>query len=868
MKPQSKWWLLLLFISLLFLFSACTPAPYCDANYTVTKTADTDDGVCHPSDCSLREAVLNANACSGPHTITVPAGGYTLTIPGIDEDIGKTGDLDITKDLTIIGTGAPSIHGNIERAFHIHSGATVTFDHIWLADGTAIFGGGLINEGVLTLSSFTCNYNSAEIPPGGMGDAMGGCIFNTGELTILGGQFLANTAGYGGAIYNYQNASLTIDDVNFIGNEADGNGGAINNDADANISITNSEFSMNEAIVNGGGIWNHGTVDASGLYFEDNHAAGNGGGFFNWIDSEGYITNTWLTLNTADLGGAVYNEEGMLHFYQSGMTANTATGGAGGGIYNLGPAGGLLLRNTTLSANTATGGPGGGGLYNTGNLQLRFITVADNNPEGIRVDGGAETTIRSSALANNVSGNCAGLPLSSEGHNIENDGTCGFAGWNDLPNTNPLLEPLTAYAGMAPSHALGVGSPAIDSGDPDRCTAIDQHGTTRPQGMACDRGAHENLYTKGIIRGWTYTDENDNSVRDPGEGAVSGALLTLNDGPCPSTVDILTVESDSLGFYEIYDIDPGVYCLATPPIQQTLDPISHDLTIAEGTVLEDINFRYVLPVPDASASGLVWHDLCAVPYSPPSTPPPGCVDLGGGSLGADGIYDPLEPGIGGLLVRIGTGPCPISLILTEVPTNSAGEFDFAYLFGGATYCIEIDALLPPNDTILIPGIWTYPVRGAAPAQVEINPAVNEDLVDINFGWDYQFLPFPPLSFKQCIVLEPSFVRFGGSTDYPTTYSFPEGHPVEILARSMEEPLWYKVMDAEEYKGWVFSKLLYCPNTDPDDVEKEPDPEMPKEPKPTKTPTPPCTRDLPQDQCIASGGTWSQSSTSASYCICP
>jgi CSLREA domain-containing protein len=118
MKPRSKWWLLLLLVSLLLLFSACTPTPNCVVNYTVTKEEDTNDGVCSSLDCSLREAVLNANAFPGPHTITLPAGGYTLTIPGINEDAGETGDLDITKDLTIIGIGAPSISGNIDRSFH------------------------------------------------------------------------------------------------------------------------------------------------------------------------------------------------------------------------------------------------------------------------------------------------------------------------------------------------------------------------------------------------------------------------------------------------------------------------------------------------------------------------------------------------------------------------------------------------------------------------------------------------------------------------------------------------------------------------------------------------------------------------------
>jgi len=220
MKSQTKWIVLLIFSCLLFLLSACefdlpTPTPICVPTYDVTKPDDTDDGVCSLGDCSLREAVANANTCPGNQTINLPADGYTLTINGDDENGNKTGDLDVTDDLVIIGTGAPSINGNIERSFHIHSGVTVTFEGIWLMDGDAIYGGGLVNEGDLTLNNFTCNYNNVSIPPGGMGDAMGGCIFNTSNLIINNGHFLANTAGYGGAVYNLDNATALIENSSF-----------------------------------------------------------------------------------------------------------------------------------------------------------------------------------------------------------------------------------------------------------------------------------------------------------------------------------------------------------------------------------------------------------------------------------------------------------------------------------------------------------------------------------------------------------------------------------------------------------------------------------------------------------------------------
>ena len=62
------------------------------------------------------------------------------------KELGATGDLDVTDDLVIIGTGEPSINGNIERAFHVHSGVTAEFNDISVTDGDANYGGGLIND--------------------------------------------------------------------------------------------------------------------------------------------------------------------------------------------------------------------------------------------------------------------------------------------------------------------------------------------------------------------------------------------------------------------------------------------------------------------------------------------------------------------------------------------------------------------------------------------------------------------------------------------------------------------------------------------------------------------------------------------------
>src|SRR6266404_7208434 len=88
-------------------------APAAAATFTVNDTADAVDaapgnGSCATAGggCTLRAAIQEANANTGPDTITVPDGTYMLTIAGRDEDSAATGDLDITDDVTITGAGA------------------------------------------------------------------------------------------------------------------------------------------------------------------------------------------------------------------------------------------------------------------------------------------------------------------------------------------------------------------------------------------------------------------------------------------------------------------------------------------------------------------------------------------------------------------------------------------------------------------------------------------------------------------------------------------------------------------------------------------------------------------------------------------
>src|SRR5688572_4259518 len=74
--------------------------------YNVTVTEDTADSVCD-AHCSIREAIIAANASPGSDTVIIPAGTYVLTRHSHD-DAALYGDLDVTQSATIIGAGAAS----------------------------------------------------------------------------------------------------------------------------------------------------------------------------------------------------------------------------------------------------------------------------------------------------------------------------------------------------------------------------------------------------------------------------------------------------------------------------------------------------------------------------------------------------------------------------------------------------------------------------------------------------------------------------------------------------------------------------------------------------------------------------------------
>ncbi|MBI4498413.1 MAG: hypothetical protein HY689_10985, partial [Chloroflexi bacterium] len=428
-------------------------------SFTVNSTLDAvdaapGDGACATatgtvpaSACTLRAAIMEANALPGDDTITLPAGTYTLTIAGQDEDGTTTGDLDITDNLTITGAGAastiiqacdaganPDCTG-IDRVFHVLTGATVTISGVTIRKGNAASnnGGGIYSSGMLTVSQSTISGNSA---------AYGGGISNTGDLTASQGTISGNSASYGGGIYN--TGTLTVSQSTVSGNSA--------------------------ATFTGGGISNLGSLTVSQSTVSGNSAGTDAGGIYNGGNLT--VNNSTVSGNSAgaDAGG-IYNNDGTATVSNSTISGNVAVS-YGGGIKNDRP---ITVVNSTLYANSAAQGAG---------------IISDH----LRASAAFSGTI----VAGSIGGpNCSGT-ITSNGYNLSSDATCSLAGAGDLENTDPLLGPLQDNGGPTQTHALLVGSPAIDAVPTANCTdadgnplTVDQREAARPQGTACDIGAFE-----------------------------------------------------------------------------------------------------------------------------------------------------------------------------------------------------------------------------------------------------------------------------------------------------------------------------------------------------------------------------------------
>jgi len=418
--------------------------------FTVNSTLDQPDdltkpGSCHTLDgtCTLRAAVMQANRTTGLGvTILIPAGTYTLTIPFVGLDGETNGDLNLTTPssgspiITITGAGAGStiIDANhLDRVFHVHPTrvaaiSDVTIRNGYLAGANAD-GGGIYNEGSLTVSRAAISANHVAV-------------------------------GQGGGINNAPLASLTLLNSTISQNSSDYLGGAIGNFG--SLDLRNSTLSLNTALTAGGAIYSSGTLK---------------------------ISNSTVFGNSSNDGGGIYTGTGTVYVINSTISQNYANTN-GGGIAKYGPSGLVALYNTTIIDNDAdhdrdqVGGIGGGVYAEVGSRFMVVNTlIARNTILDSPIYDDCNGTLE--AYGENLFGDMSGCTIP----NVLNSGLISPNSFGPLQNNGG---PTQTYALLPGSNAINTTLDSLGCVDEAGVLlTTDQRGFARPVGARCDVGAFE-----------------------------------------------------------------------------------------------------------------------------------------------------------------------------------------------------------------------------------------------------------------------------------------------------------------------------------------------------------------------------------------
>lgn len=499
------------------------------ATINVTTTADVvngGDGV-----TSLREAVTSANAAGDATTITLAAAAtYGLALCGASEDGNAGGDLDSTsaQALTIQGNGS-TIDQNCagERVLEsLHDGGSISLVAVTLTGGDETDGAALkyANDAAMTGGSVATGNNAG----GGRvlsGPDMGGSLQLTsssvsgntgtgvslsfGSVTITGSTVSTNTG---------RGVSLTDGALSVSGSTVSGNGG----DGLRTTGQGSGHFTLVGTTVSG----NAGTgviCSACGdLTVTDSVVTGNhpgsspGGGILISFDQDEPTDQPVVTITTSTIsgnsrtgaGGGVSAEvlentdsppPAQILINRSTITGNSASGvpdSQGGGVYA--ETGQVRIDNSTITQNSAEAA--GGGVYTLAHdVHLRHATITENSAGGVgrnvATNAALHTFASIIAFGPGLSGDC-GIELltHSGGYNLAGDDTCSLAGTGDVSNAgDPLLGPLANNGGPTMTMLPEVASQVRGLVPAAACTvlAIDQRGTARPQGAACEAGAVE-----------------------------------------------------------------------------------------------------------------------------------------------------------------------------------------------------------------------------------------------------------------------------------------------------------------------------------------------------------------------------------------
>jgi hypothetical protein len=464
------------------------------STFTVQNLNDSGPG-------SLRAAIAQAEGTTGTNLVAFTR-GLTGTI-----DLGSP--LVISGNLKIHGPGASVISLNGQVATQdvvVDAGVTASISGLTLTGGFGVTGGGLQNDGKLTLANMAFRGNQA-------GD---------------GGNVPGDVTGSGGGIYNAAGATLVVSSSQFTKNRASNSrgGGGIYNAG--TLTLSTSKCSGNlvmDPFVGSGymgdSLYNAATATVDLCTFTAD--------VFNSIDSSGNLTIRQSSVSGDSTVGIITYGTATIDSCSVSGNGSSFAGTFGGGIQ---AKGNLTLVNSTIADNKGVGLTiyrGSSATHLPTAVSIVLCTIADNTvptmpgdvTTGAGIDvqnagGYTQISLHDTIVAGNeLAPSGGGTPVLHDlytgttitiltkppqyislGYNlIQAPGSVTFTGTTvgNIYGVNPMLGPLANNGGPTQTMALETGSPAINAGDPDTAglPATDQRGLPRVVGGRVDIGAFE-----------------------------------------------------------------------------------------------------------------------------------------------------------------------------------------------------------------------------------------------------------------------------------------------------------------------------------------------------------------------------------------
>jgi len=311
---------------------------------------------------------------------------------------------------------------------------------------------------------------------------------SSGTIIDAAGNFRALNAG-SSFITRFEMNDITVRNGSADSFPLTSDGGALFVTAN-NVVLSNCTFSSNSADRDGGGVYMAfvDSVIIEQCIFASNSAEAGGGLFVSGGGSVNIeiidcrFSNNTTTGFFAEGGGMSFNTGGSFFGLISRSTFDGNQSVNGGGInFSGGGSGALTLVNCTISGNQAING--GGVNCTVGSLSTEIVNCTISLNSG---SSGAGLRLTSSIILANsiISGNLDGDDLQVDASFMNHaNNIVGSCNGSDCPtfysSDDPLLGPLASNGGPTPTHALQVGSPAINMADVSLAPIEDQRGALR-----------------------------------------------------------------------------------------------------------------------------------------------------------------------------------------------------------------------------------------------------------------------------------------------------------------------------------------------------------------------------------------------------